>query len=489
MAKRSRSASYDLAPPPLKATRAASKATESATVTMPADAGPAPALEVSGEPDVVQAVRCILAGKQPPDWLYRFRTDPRDDYPALFLHPQDLVDSCNSPVAFIGVPELDLEKVMALPEDQPLPDARTAQVQARAYQDAMAETVRFLVSITKENHGLGSAMSTSSRFLARMGVTAHQELAALLAGWERCQGERWRAPVQPPPERPREEPSLFDRIDRLFLDLAGRLGLHPTELAELRYGCGYSDNIEARLRENLGREPGLTLAEQLEARGLLSLSERAWLNRGELATRMEIASLALEPLEKSTWLADNKLHGPVSAEQFVGRGREWAACADELAKRPIPPEKLFELDTSGDAASATFDELDRRLVDMAGRLGVHPSELAALRFGDTGSAISPEQAEKNLRANLAGEGTLGQLAQQHDLLSDREAAWLDRRERPTAVHLRSSHGGSMVWPADENRPHEVSPLQYIGKDLGRYWEAAADKVARIPTANALDFGP
>lgn len=494
MAKRTRSASYDLAAPARPTQKAGNG---SATATIPQPPAPAPALN-SSEPDVVQAVRCILAGQQPPDWLWRFKPKPDDDFPALFLRPHGLVEGYTVPLGFsAGIPTLALEKVASLSEDQPLPDHRSAQIQARIYEQDMERMTKHLIELTKDypNTGpkkLGPADPDNGRFTARVAAAAHQELAALLAGWERCQGERWRGPVVPPPAPPREEPSLFDRVDRLFLDLAGRLGLHPTELAELRFGRGNSTDIEARLRERLPREQGRTLAGQLENRGLVSPAERAWLDRGEMATRMEIASLALQPLEETTWVDEvaGKTCGPVSPVQFVGRHRSWEACPDELARKPILPEKLFELATSGDAASSSFDELDRRLVDMAGRMGVHPAELAVLRFGDTGSAIGSDLSERNLRANLAGDGTLGQLVQRHGILTDREAAWLDRRERPTVVRLRSSHGGSLTWPADAaGGDHVVSPLQYVGKGLGRHWEAAAEKVARIPAADALDFGP
>lgn len=138
-----------------------------------------------------------------------------------------------------------------------------------------------------------------------------------------------------------------------------------------------------------------------------------------------------------------------------------------------------------------FDELDRLMTGLAGRLGIHPTELAALRYGDTGSNVHPRDTERNLRQNLAAELTLGKLALQHNLLTEAEAAWLDRRERPTVVRVASDAGGSLVMVPedDEEGAHIIAPVQYVGNGLGRFWQATEQRIAsRLAPQNVLDFG-
>ena len=144
-----------------------------------------------------------------------------------------------------------------------------------------------------------------------------------------------------------------------------------------------------------------------------------------------------------------------------------------------------------DADLSQFDELDRLMTSLAGRLGIHPAELAALRYGDTGSNIHPRETERNLRQNLAGETPLGQLALRCNLLTEAEAAWLDRRERPTVVRVASDAGASLVMAPEEDNegPHIIAPVQYVGNGLGRFWQATEQRIAsRLAPQNVLDFG-
>lgn len=82
----------------------------------------------------------------------------------------------------------------------------------------------------------------------------------------------------------------------------------------------------------------------------------------------------------------------------------------------------INLDFLADLNEADFDQFDRIMVALAGRTGLHPMELAALRYGDLDGHHHSPRLEK-----LSDEEWLPPVA----------ASWFDRGERPTLVRIEA----------------------------------------------------
>lgn len=88
-----------------------------------------------------------------------------------------------------------------------------------------------------------------------------------------------------------------------------------------------------------------------------------------------------------------------------------------------------------------FDLVDRAIASLCGRLGVHPVELIALRYGeDVDTGIEPDHVENSLREAAGAAGPLGQALARAGHLTAAEGEWLDRGMTPMPVRFEATDG-------------------------------------------------
>lgn len=145
---------------------------------------------------------------------------------------------------------------------------------------------------------------------------------------------------------------------------------------------------------------------------------------------------------------------------------------------------LFEVD---DLTDGDFDFLDRALVGLSARLGVHPTELVALRFGELPFVeLSADATEERLRDNLNGAGqcglSLGASLVASGALAGHAGAWVDRGLRGTPLDLQSVACGPV--------PEDVSTRQVLSRrpEHRHGWLADSGAVPGEPRSEGIDPG-
>lgn len=139
------------------------------------------------------------------------------------------------------------------------------------------------------------------------------------------------------------------------------------------------------------------------------------------------------------------------------------------------------------AARFTWDDFDRLLLDLCSRIGMHPVELLALRFGEPDSTAHGEDLARFLvrqAGPLPGE-TLGATLQRLGFTTAEESDWLDRGLRITEVKMRCHE----LVPLDRwdlngyDEPLTISAIQRLSRFRcfgRRFWRADKDPIPELP---------
>lgn len=138
----------------------------------------------------------------------------------------------------------------------------------------------------------------------------------------------------------------------------------------------------------------------------------------------------------------------------------------------------------------TWEVQDQRVLDLCGRLGLHPVELMALRFGEPDSMAHGEDLARFLMRQagpLPGE-TLGATLLRLGFTTAEESDWLDRGLKVTEVKMRCHE----LVPLDRwdlngyDEPLTLSAIQRLSRFrcfARRFWRADKDPIPELPRNN------
>lgn len=140
-----------------------------------------------------------------------------------------------------------------------------------------------------------------------------------------------------------------------------------------------------------------------------------------------------------------------------------------------------------DAVPPTWQDLDRMILDLCSRWGLHPVELVALRFGEPEGHTRAERFARGIHkyaGPIPGE-TLGDTLVRLGFATAEEAAWLDRGLAITEIKM---HCHELI-PLDRwdllgyDDPGDIAPVQRLARFecVGNlFWRSSKCRVPELP---------
>lgn len=118
------------------------------------------------------------------------------------------------------------------------------------------------------------------RLRQRIAKALREELVDLLDWWDRLHG----AKPQPAPSQPAGTFEALNELDNLFRNVSAAIGIHPVDLATIRYGETASHTTANSLRQgildSIGNPTAQEFGQALAESGIISAAAGNWLDRG-----------------------------------------------------------------------------------------------------------------------------------------------------------------------------------------------------------------